>query len=150
MEKIGKHYRGHVEFTIPGDPVAQPRPRVTLRGSHAHAYTPASHPVGDFKSRAKLAARSVWGGSPSMYPIRVDVQFVMKRPKAKCWKTKPMPRYPHTKRPDRDNLDKALLDALTGIIWADDSQVFQGTIEKWVAAGDEQPHTLVKVWEKAI
>jgi hypothetical protein len=31
--------------------------------------------------------------------------------------------YPHTSRPDGDNLDKFLFDALTGVCWKDDSQI---------------------------
>jgi Holliday junction resolvase RusA-like endonuclease len=42
-----------------------------------------------------------------------------------------MPRLPHTSKPDRDNLDKAVMDALKGIAWIDD--------------GDEQPHVLLEL-----
>jgi len=61
------------------------------------------------------------------------------------WKTRPMPREPHAKNPDRDNCDKALMDALKGLAWNDDSQVCQGEIQKWIAAGNEQPHALVTI-----
>lgn len=30
---------------------------------------------------------------------------------------------PHTKRPDGDNLEKFVNDALTGVLWVDDSQI---------------------------
>lgn len=56
-----------------------------------------------------------------------------------------MPRLPHAKKPDRDNLDKAYLDALRGLLWIDDAQICDGRIEKWIAAGDEQPHVLITV-----
>ena len=36
----------------------------------------------------------------------------------------------HISMPDRDNLDKLALDALTGIVWKDDSIITQGWIEK--------------------
>lgn len=32
-------------------------------------------------------------------------------------------KFPHTKRPDGDNLEKFLNDALTGVIWSDDAQI---------------------------
>ncbi len=53
----------------------------------------------------------------------------------------------HTGRPDRDNLDKAVLDAMKGLIFRDDAQVCAGTIEKWIAAGDEQPHVTIVIEE---
>jgi Holliday junction resolvase RusA-like endonuclease len=73
--------------------------------------------------------------------------FVFPRTKSQIWKSRPMPRIWHAKKPDRDNCDKAVLDALSGLLWLDDSQVCSGTIEKWIAAGDEQPHVVVTVTE---
>ena len=63
------------------------------------------------------------------------------------WKTREMPRAFHSSKPDRDNLDKAVMDALKGLAWIDDSQVCQGEIQKWIAAGDEQPHALILITE---
>ena len=73
----------------------------------------------------------------------------MPRPKNKVWKRKPMPRYWHTKRPDLDNLVKAVLDALNGLAWRDDAQIHTLNISKVVAAGDEQPHVQVRIAEEA-
>jgi hypothetical protein len=43
---------------------------------------------------------------------------------------------PHTERPDKDNLEKAVMDALTGIqIWNDDCQVYGGNTEKYWTPG---------------
>lgn len=36
----------------------------------------------------------------------------------------------HTKRPDVDNMAKAVLDALNGIAWEDDSQIARLSITK--------------------
>ncbi len=36
----------------------------------------------------------------------------------------------HTKRPDVDNLAKAILDALNGVAWADDAQITQMIVKK--------------------
>jgi Holliday junction resolvase RusA-like endonuclease len=49
-----------------------------------------------------------------------------------------MPSIWHVKKPDRDNLDKAVLDALTGIFWHDDCQVCSGSIEKRIAGGGDE------------
>jgi Holliday junction resolvase RusA-like endonuclease len=43
---------------------------------------------------------------------------------------------PHTVRPDKDNLEKVVMDALTGIqIWKDDCQVYGGNTEKYWTPG---------------
>lgn len=129
-----------VEFIVPAIPVPQPRPRATIRGNHAAVYHPKNTPVEDFKATCRLAASEAYSGPPLDGPLRLDVEFVFPRPKAMFWKTKPMPRVWHTKKPDRDNVDKSLMDALSGLLWHDDSQVCDGRIQKWTAAGDEQPH----------
>ena len=92
-----------------------------------------------------MAARAAYDGPPLDAPLRVDCTFVFPRTKQQIWKSKPMPRLPHTKKPDRDNCDKAVLDALSGLLWIDDCQVCQGSLEKVIAAGDEQPHVRVRV-----
>lgn len=117
-----------------------------MRGGIAVNYTPEKHPVTAFKATVRLCASqvcdSVWDA-----PIRLQVVFVMPRPKSKVWKTRPMPRYRHGKKPDLDNLEKSVMDALTGIAWRDDSQVVCKHSEKWVAAGDEQPHCKITIRE---
>ena len=137
-----------VEIIVPTLPVAQPRPRAGLRGNHAMIYQPKSHPVVVFKSSVQMAAREVLRGRPPRRgPLGVDCVFVFPRTQNQIWKRKPMPRMRHIKKPDRDNLDKAVLDALTGIAWADDRQVCAGSIEKWIASGDEQPHVVIRIYE---
>lgn len=133
---------------IPAVPVAQPRQRVTVRAGHAVNYTPAKHPVNDFKAVAKIQAAAVVN-AVSDAPIQLTITFVMPRPKAMVWKRRPMPRVHHTKKPDLDNLEKSLMDALTGIVWRDDSQVVWKSSTKWIAAGNEQPFCDVMVMELA-
>lgn len=137
-----------IEFTIPGIPVAQPRARAAVRAGHAVVYGAAkSHPIHAFKAMAKLAASNAYAGAPIAGPIRFEATFVFPRPKAMIWKTRPMPRRRHVIKPDRDNAEKGLLDALRGLLFNDDCQVCCGEIEKWVASGHEQPHVLVRVTE---
>lgn len=47
--------------------------------------------------------------------------------------------------PDVDNLDKAVYDALKGIIWKDDTQIVAGSHEKFYAALGETPFAYVRV-----
>jgi Holliday junction resolvase RusA-like endonuclease len=58
-----------------------------------------------------------------------------------------MPRAFHETRPDLDNLAKSTKDALTGILWRDDSQIAILNARKVIAAGDEQPCVEVQVMQ---
>jgi Holliday junction resolvase RusA-like endonuclease len=135
---------------VPAVPVAQPRQRHRLvkTGSgkeFIQNYSPAKHPVTTFKATVRHAFHEAYKGPPLTGPLRCDCLFVMPRTSDLIWKTRPMPRLPHAKKPDRDNLDKAVMDALKGLAWIDDSQVCQGTIEKCIAAGNEQPHAVITI-----
>lgn len=149
-----------IELRIPLEPVPQPRHKAramqTATGKWtAQVYEPKTiklkdggskpHPIVYYKYMVRFVARRVYRAEPLQGPLRVDCCFVMPRPTNKIWKRKPMPRYRHTSTPDRDNLDKAVLDSLKGILWNDDSQVCAGEVEKWVAAGDERPHATIKI-----
>jgi Holliday junction resolvase RusA-like endonuclease len=111
-------------------------------------YTPTTHPVNAFKALAKLAYAKRASGGPAEGPLALSITFIMPRPKNKVWKQKPMPRYCHTKKPDLDNLVKAVLDALNGLASRDDAQIHTLHISKVVAAGDEQPHVQVRIAEE--
>ena len=139
-----------ITFRVDSLPVAQPRQQhriVKTRGGRESVqnYTPANSNVNAFKA-AVMAAAAERIRVPIDGPVHLAVGFVMPRPKSKCWKTKPMPRYHHTGKPDLDNLLKSLKDALTQAnAWRDDSQVTSVTAEKWVAAGNECAHVVVEV-----
>lgn len=109
-----------------------------------------AHPIVEFKASVRKAAHDAYDGEPLTGPVRVDALFLMPRTSAMIWKTKPMPRAWHVSKPDKDNIEKGLLDALKGRLWRDDSQVCAGLILKMYAAGDEQPGVFVTVSELEI
>jgi len=84
---------------------------------------------------------------PFSGPLRLEVTFIFPRPKGMMWKKKPMPRVPHTHRPDRTNLIKAVEDALNGIAWRDDAQVYTGNADKYIAGGEDQPGIIIHIEE---
>ena len=137
----------NITFTIPTVPVAQPRQRHANIGGHLRNYIPKDNPVWAFKAAAQMAAADAYQGQPLDHPLCVDLVFVMPRPKSMVWKKRPMPRAPYGKKPDRDNLEKSLYDALNGLLWRDDSLICDGRVQKVYAAGDEQPHVEVIVSE---
>jgi Holliday junction resolvase RusA-like endonuclease len=132
-----------VTFTVPGVPIAQPRQRYTRTGIN---YTPSQHPVQQWKARVVFAWHDLHQ-EPLAGPVRLEVYFEMPRPKkylAKKWLGVLLW---HVKRPDADNLIKAIKDALNGLAWHDDSQVCQLYVEKRYTAGGEEPKATITVVE---
>lgn len=135
-----------ITFTVPAVPIAQPRHRIGTIAGKARAFeSPKSHPIHAYKATVRHAAAEVYNGPPLDGPLKMQLQFVLPRPKGKTWKTKPMPRYWHASRPDTDNLAKAVKDALSGLCYVDDAQICTLEATKMVADGSEQPHTLVRL-----
>lgn len=85
-------------------------------------------------------------------PLRIDVVAVMERPKRLSTLRKdgtlsgghPRSRIPATSKPDCDNIEKLVLDALNPFIF-DDAQVFWATTSKYWAALGEGPSLRVVV-----
>jgi Holliday junction resolvase RusA-like endonuclease len=134
-----------ITLIIPGEPIAQPRAKATTIGNHARMYTPTKNGISVYKAEIRMVAAQHYSGPPLDCPVRIDNTWVFTRPGRLVWKTKPMPRLPHTSLRDRDNLDKAVLDALTGVMLKNDKIVYSGRVQKFYAAGDEQPHTEIVI-----
>lgn len=117
-----------IAFTVPGDPVPQPRPRVSTRGGFARAYVPAKHPVHAYRQSVALAARAA-GLRNTGAPLNVVIDAVFARPKSHLTKAGVRFAAPVLPRPDVDNLGKAVLDALQDVM-GDDSLVARLVVEK--------------------
>lgn len=117
-----------VTFTVPGEPVPQPRPRVSTRGGFARAYVPAKHPVHAY--RAAIAEEAAKAGlEETGEPVEVIVDAVFARPKSHLTKKGVKPSAPVLPRPDVDNIGKACLDALQDVM-GDDTHVRRLVVEK--------------------
>ncbi|WP_308646816.1 RusA family crossover junction endodeoxyribonuclease [Nocardia cyriacigeorgica] len=96
-----------------------PRPQGSKNVSRTgHVYESSKH-LKAWRASIALAARA-HRVRPVNAPVAVGLEFVMPRP-ARTPKNQPPP--PATQRPDLDKLERAVLDALTGIGWVDDSHV---------------------------
>lgn len=124
---------GLVAFSVACIPVAQPRQRHAIIAGHVRNYTPTKHPVQQFKHEVRQAFTSK---RPAGWDVRQAVEvrlvFTFPRPASKTRKRGENPPYPKTGKPDADNLAKAVLDALNGLAWNDDSQVAILSVAKWV------------------
>jgi Holliday junction resolvase RusA-like endonuclease len=110
---------------VNGIPRAQPRPRMTAAG---HVYNP--HSADAWKEIVRTAFMS-FRKPPIANPIRLRVSFFLPRPKA----LKGEIALPHAKKPDVDNLLKAVMDAMTvAKVWTDDALVYVTEAGKWYAA----------------
>jgi len=118
-----------ITFSVPGDPVPQPRPRVSTRGGFARAYVPKTHAVHAYRAAIAEAARAAGAGVHGE-PVNVVIDFVAQRPKSHLRKSGVKQDAPKLPRFDVDNAAKACLDALNGVAWEDDSQVARLVVEK--------------------
>lgn len=108
-----------------GLPVPQGRPRAFVApGGHASVYDPKKSK--DWKNlvRAQVIAAErpaePWAGA-----VKLWLMFYLPRPLSLPKKV-----IHHIKRPDCDNLAKAVKDALRGLLYRDDSQVIALLVEK--------------------
>ncbi len=143
-----------IELLIPGEPIAQPRQRHAARMVHGNImsmnYVKKDSPIHAFKAALQIDAAGKWIGPPSQNPFIVNIVATFSRPKNMIWKKREMPRKPKMSKPDLDNLMKAVFDGLNKIVWQDDSQIFEVTMKKEYAAGDEQPGTMILIREQTI
>lgn len=133
-----------VKIRVLGLPVAQPRVKACIRGAHAGVYTPGTADLWKAQVSQAVAAQV---GAPLGEGVSLGLEFYLPRPKGHYRTGKhasqlrpDAPRRP-TRKPDIDNLVKAVLDALRGIAWTDDCQVVTLTTSKRWA--DDTPTGLV-------
>jgi Holliday junction resolvase RusA-like endonuclease len=117
-----------IAFSVPGDPVPQPRPRVSTVGGFGRAYVPKQHPVHAYRQAVAAAARAA-GLTDTGEPLNVVIDAVFGRPKSHLTKSGVRATAPALPRPDVDNIGKAVLDALQDVM-GDDSLVSRLVVEK--------------------
>lgn len=146
-----------LECWVGGEPVAQPRARAVSFRGHARMYDPGTAKV--WKGCVKRVVGGEvgriggWSGWPAGVPLRMELVFMLKRPKGHYGTGRNagrlkggLPGAPMG-RPDLDNLAKAVMDALTDMgLWADDSQVVDLRVRKLWEQGETGCHVRVSEW----
>lgn len=113
-----------LEFFVPGVPVPKGSMKGFVVGKRALITEGNKARVRPWMSSIGLAARDA-GAVPLEGPVWLSLVFCMPRPKSHAGAKglRPSaPRAPNVK-PDIDKLTRAVLDALTGILYGDDAQV---------------------------
>lgn len=121
-----------VFICVPGDPVGKGRPRITTIGGFARTYTPKKTKDYEDGIRAE-ASLSMQGRSPLIGPVELSLQIFMPIPPSYSKKKALACRLQNvvpTKKPDLDNVLKAVCDAFNGIVWVDDTQVVDCHVTK--------------------
>ena len=114
-----------IEFTIPGAAAPQGSKRAIRLRTGRTVLVESSARVKPFRAVAALAATQAWNRPPAEGVVALEVAFRFVRPKSHHKSDGSLragaPLTPG--KPDIDKLLRALLDALTGVVYVDDSQV---------------------------
>lgn len=118
-------------MTVVGVPVAQPRHRVSCHGGFAKLYLPKDHAVHAWKDLiGRVAMKQIATTGPMEGALRIDLDFMFPAQTRRAdgtWRVK---------KPDLDNLTKAVMDALTDAgAWQDDAQVAELHARKRYGSG---------------
>lgn len=121
-----------VQFVVPGEPVGKGRPRIGRVGNHARMFTPAK--TASYEGLIALAGTEAMDGRVLLdCPVMVEMRIVLAIPASKSKKFKAQALagevFP-TKKPDMDNVIKAIYDGLNGVVWKDDVQVVDAFVRK--------------------
>ena len=113
-------------FSVPGAAAPQGSKRAfKLRGSGRVVLVESSAKVKPYRAMVAVTALQAWGRPPTDKAVQVRVAFTFARPKshftAKGAIRSGAPDFPG--KPDTDKLCRAVLDALTGVVYVDDAQV---------------------------
>lgn len=125
-----------LEFSVTGTPVPQGSMQAFVRGGKAHVVAGNAGPLerwrGDIRGASRPAIAAYELPAMGVAAVKVALVFRFLRPashflpangKRQVAELRASAPATLTARPDVDKLARAVLDALTGIVWDDDDQV---------------------------
>lgn len=131
--------RPFLDFTVYAKAVGKARPRVTTRFGYAHAYTPAK--TREFENLVGWSAKQAMRQClPIASECALFVQITVSLVPPLSWSRKRRSDVFGafcSKKPDTDNVAKAILDAMNGIVYEDDAQVAGLVVQKFYAEKNE-------------
>lgn len=134
-----------VTFTVPGQPKGKQRPKVTVQGNFAHAYTPKE--TTNYENYVKVMFQICKDRVFLEGPIDAEITAYFPVPKSTSKKNRELMLdgyIKYTKKVDCDNLAKIVLDSLNGIAYKDDAQVYKLLVKKLYG---EEPKVVITLTE---
>ena len=129
-----------ITISVPGIPKPQGSLAATVVGGKALMFS-ANKATRPWRQEVAYAMREAWTGEPAAGAVTLTLKFWLPRPASVSEKQRPN----HVVKPDLDKLCRAILDAGTGVLYRDDSQVFYMLVSKWYSGGPEHPHPGVEI-----
>lgn len=114
-------------FEIPGSPIGQGRPKFSTINGHAKAYDPEKSR--NYKAYVRLLATQAMKDSgftmiEGPCCLSIDAYFEVPKSKSKKFREAALEgKERPTKKPDADNIVKAIQDALNGLAYKDDALI---------------------------
>lgn len=137
-----------IQFIAYGTPQPKGSTRAFMRPGMRFPVVTSDNPnLKGWAAHVRTEAQRHHDGFISDRPVRVCLHFELKRPKRLLTKTFRDRGLWHTTKPDLDKLARAVKDALTGVLWTDDSQVAQLVAEKVYVDAETGPCVHVTVEE---
>lgn len=125
-----------IAFTVPGEPQGKGRPRIGKVGQHARMFTPAKT-VAYEGLVAHAAQQAMAGAAPFDCACRIELDVLCSVPAS--WSQRKQREALEgsirpAKKPDADNVLKAVCDGINGVVWKDDVQAVEVLLRKVYAA----------------
>jgi Holliday junction resolvase RusA-like endonuclease len=121
-----------ITFTVPGEPVAKGRAKFARRGAFVTTYTPEK--TVRYENLVRLAAQEAMrGANPFDRPVELTVAIFLPIPQSWSKKKQEKARtglVGATKKPDADNVLKALKDGMNGVVYVDDARITDVILKK--------------------
>ncbi len=132
-------------LSITVEPAPKERPRATVVGGHARIYTPST--TASYEKKIRDAWIREHGNTPMEGQLLAKIYYGFRIPKSTPKKNIPAMLQKvirPTVKPDLDNLDKAVMDALNKVAYKDDSQIVAKVSKKHYA---EVPNVTIVIAE---
>jgi Holliday junction resolvase RusA-like endonuclease len=134
--------KNRIQFDVIGKPYGQKRPRAFRRGKFLGIYAPKENV--EYSVKVVNAFNKV-GKKYDDVPLVIEIQAFFKKPKlTKKEQALNLPKHKFpTKKPDGDNIAKAILDSLNQVAYHDDSYVTELSVSKYYTDGEERVNIVI-------
>ena len=140
-----------ITFIVPGKPTPKGRPRFTRVGNYVKTYTPEKTAV--FENMVALCYEAACrkAGEPGFLfdgPIAIEVHCYFRPPKSASKKARAAMlsgETKYTKKPDADNIFKAVTDGCNAVAYRDDSQIVRIAADKSYADYERTEVTITQL-----